>query len=246
MFVPIHDANDLRHIRLQMVTLGLIAANVIIYLTTAMDGLDSEAVLETVYGLGYIPAVANGHLDLAPALAIVPDAATYITYAFLHGGLLHLAGNMAFLWVFGDNVEDAMGHVRFLLFYLVCAAAAAMAHGFLYPFSEVPLIGASGAASGVVAAYLLLHPRVRLWVLVFGRIPVPVPAYLALIAWIAYQFGMLVIDIGGEVSWAAHAGGIVAGLVLLPLMKRRDVPLFDRRIVRPRAVTVVPAIRRDV
>ena len=105
----------------------------------------------------------------------------------------------------------------------------------------MPLIGASGAAAGVVAAYLMLHPRVRLWVLVFGRIPVPLPAYAALVAWIAYQFAMLFTDFGGAVSWAAHTGGIIAGLVLLPLMKRRGVPLFDRQVVRPKAVSVEPA-----
>jgi len=166
----------------------------------------------------------------------VPEGATYVTYAFLHADIWHLGTNMLFLWVFGDNVEDAMGHLRFLVFYLLCAAAGALAHGLLDPRSEAPLIGASGAVAGVVAAYLLLHPRVRLWVLVLGRIPLPLPAFVPLTLWIVYQLYMLVFDAQGEVSWAAHIGGIVAGFALIALMKRRTVPLLDREIVPPRAV----------
>jgi hypothetical protein len=121
----------------------------------------------------------------------VPEEATYITYAFLHGDIFHLGGNMLFLWVFGDNVEDALGHLRFLLFYLLCAAAGALMHGLLGPDSQVPLIGASGAVAGVVAAYLMLHPRVKVWILAFGRIPLRIPAYIALGLWILFQLVMI-------------------------------------------------------
>ncbi len=236
MFIPLHDTNNLKHIRLQWVTLTLIGLNVLIWLITEMAGLQSEFVTAAVLGLGFIPSVVNDIAELPPSLVLVPENATYITYSFLHGGLLHLGSNMLFLWVFGDNVEDAMGHIRFLVFYFACAAAGAFAHALLLPASESPLIGASGAVAGVVAAYLMLHPKVRVWVLVLGRIPLPLPAFIPLLFWVLFQFFMVVTDVGGEVSWAAHVGGIVAGAVLVLVFRRSGVPLFDRRLESPRAV----------
>lgn len=236
MFIPLHDRNDLNHIRLQYVTLGLIVLNVLIWGATSLSGDTGEFTTAAVLGFGYIPAVVNGYADLAPGLSVVPEGATYVTYSFLHADFWHIAGNMLFLWVFGDNIEDAMGHFRFLIFYLLCAAAGALAHGLLDPHSEAPLIGASGAVAGIVAAYLVLHPRVRVWVLVLGRIPLPLPAFVPLAGWILYQLFMIVTDADGAISWAAHIGGIIAGAILVLVMKRRDVPLFDRKIISPRAV----------
>ncbi|WP_136658410.1 rhomboid family intramembrane serine protease [Nitratireductor sp. XY-223] len=248
MFIPLHDRNDLDHIDRQYVTLAIIGINVLVWLATAMSGEGGALTEAAVLGLGFIPAVAYGSAELAPHLSIVPEPATYVTYAFLHANFMHLATNMLFLWVFGDNIEDALGHFRFLVFYLVCAAAGALLHGLLDPGSQAPLIGASGAVAGVVAAYLVLHPRVRVWVLALGRIPLPLPAWIPLTLWVVYQFVMIVIDEEGGVSWAAHIGGIIAGAVLVVVMKRREVPLFDRRIVSPRAVvhkgTSVPNVPR--
>ncbi|TCU32101.1 rhomboid family protein [Rhizobium azibense] len=139
-----------------------------------------------------------------------------------------------------------MGHLRFLVFYLVCAAFGAFCHGLLVSESQAPLIGASGAISGVVAAYVILHPRVKIWVLVFFRVPLPLPAFVPLLLWIGQQFFMLLVDPDGNVSWGAHAGGIVAGAVLVIFMRRKGVPLFDREIVTPRAVSSTPAVRRVV
>jgi membrane associated rhomboid family serine protease len=234
MFIPLHDANKLRHIERQYVTLGIIALNILAYLLTALGGVEFMAA--TVIGLGYIPSVVNDLAVLPPELELVPAPFTYITYAFLHGDILHLGGNMLFLWVFGDNVEDALGHFRYLVFYLACAVAGAMLHGMVVPDSQAPLIGASGAVAGIIAAYLILHPRVKLWVLAFARIPLRVPAYVALVLWIASQFVMFAIDNENQISWAAHIGGIVAGAVLVVILRRRGVPLFDRRIVTPEAV----------
>ncbi|MDX3927647.1 MAG: rhomboid family intramembrane serine protease [Shinella sp.] len=236
MFIPLHDTNSLKHIKVQYVTIALIAINVLVWLVTGLASPKdfSDA---AVVGLGYIPAVVFDYADLEPSLVIVPEDATYITYAFLHGDFMHLATNMLFLWVFGDNVEDALGHFRFLVFYLVCAAAGALFHGIVEPASEAPLIGASGAVSGVVAAYFLLHPKVRVWVLVFFRIPLPLPAVIPLAFWIAQQFYMLVVDRDSGVSWGAHVGGIVAGAILVVILRRRGVPLFDRTIVTPKAVS---------
>jgi membrane associated rhomboid family serine protease len=221
MFIPLHDANSLKHIRLQYVTLALIAANVLVYLMTTL----------TVFDIAERP----------DEWVLVPDDLTYVTYSFLHGDIWHLGGNMLFLWVFGDNVEDALGHFRFLVFYLACAVAGAFAHGIAAPDSQAPLIGASGAIAGVVAAYLMLHPRVKIWVLALGRIPLRLPASIVLVLWIGFQLFMMVAGGDDEISWAAHLGGVVAGAVLVVFMRRRGVPLFDRGIVTPQAVETAPA-----
>ncbi len=232
MFIPLHNANSLKHIRLQYVTIAIIAANIIVFILMAVGGGSQAA----AYGLGYVPAVVHDVVELPSQLRFVPEGFTYVTYAFLHGDAFHLAGNMLFLWVFGDNVEDALGHVRFLLFYFACAAAGAAFHGMLAPGSEIPLVGASGAIAGIVAAYLILHPRVKLWVLAFGRIPLRIPAFIPLILWIGFQMLMLTVGDDGNISWATHVGGILCGAILIVVMKRREVPLFDRRIVTPAAV----------
>jgi membrane associated rhomboid family serine protease len=245
MFIPLHDANSLKRIRLQYVTIGLILANVIVFLMTSVSS--EQAAIAAAYGLGYIPAVAFDTADLPPELAMVPEDFTYLSYAFMHGDIFHLGGNMLFLWVFGDNVEDALGHLKFLLFYLLCAAAGALAHGLVGPNSQVPLIGASGAVAGVVAAYLILHPRVKIWILAFGRIPLRIPAYIALGLWILFQAAMFLLGGDEQISWACHVGGIVAGALLVLVLRSRDVPLFDREIVTPRAVvTKQPSAVRPV
>ncbi|WP_187969282.1 rhomboid family intramembrane serine protease [Aquibium microcysteis] len=232
MFIPLHDANSLKHIRLQYITLAILLANVVIFIMMAADA-GSQA---TVYGLGYVPAVVHDVAELPPHLVILPEGFTYVTYAFLHGDFFHLAGNMLFLWVFGDNVEDALGHFRFLLFYCACAAAGAAFHGMLAPGSEIPLVGASGAIAGIVAAYLILHPRVKVWVLAFGRIPLRIPAFVPLILWVGFQVLMLSVGDDSNISWATHVGGILCGALLIVILKRPEVPLFDRRIVMPAAV----------
>lgn len=224
MFIPLYDSNHLRHIRLQYVTFALIALNVIVYAVTYLGS--EEFMTAAVLGLGYIPSVVHDTAELSPDLVIIPEQMSYITYSFLHGDLLHLGGNMLFLWVFGDNVEDALGHFRFLVFYLLCAFAGAWLHGFMIPDSQTPLIGASGAIAGVVVAYLMLYPRVKVWVLAFARIPLRIPAWIPLVLWVIFQFAMIAIGGDDEVSWAAHVGGIVAGAVLVLILRRRDVPLF--------------------
>lgn len=242
MFIPLHDANALKHIRLQYVTLVIIVANCAIWLAMGTPAFVTEdTVRATVYSFGFIPAVVNGLENLAPELQVIPELATYVTYAFFHGDFLHLAGNMLFIWVFGDNVEDAMGHFKYLLFYLACAAAAAWTHAFFAPDSVSPLIGASGAAAGIVGAYLLLHPRVRIWVLALGRIPLRIPAIFVLGAWIAFQVFMLASDPDNQISWAAHVGGAAAGMILILFMRRSGVPLFDRGMETAPARTVSQA-----
>jgi membrane associated rhomboid family serine protease len=158
----------------------------------------------------------------------IGEEATLLTYMFFHADVFHLVGNMLFLWVFGDNVEDAMGHLRFLVFYLACGVFAALFHSWMLPDSDLPLIGASGAVAGVIAAYLMLHPRVRVWVLAFKVIPLRITAALALGVWIALQVVMIAMPDMGPVAWWAHIGGLIAGAVLIVFMRRPGVPLFDR------------------
>lgn len=227
MFIPLHDQNSLKSIRLQFVTLGIIGINILAWLITATPQLGASQANSLYYSYGFVPAVVNDLATLPPDLVVLPQSASYVTYAFLHGDFMHLAGNMLFLWVFGDNVEDAMGHFRFLVFFLLCAAAGALAHSLVAPQSEIPLIGASGAAAGVIGGYLMLHPRVKVWILVLGRIPLRLSAVWVLGAWIAFQLYNIVFDTTNQVSWAAHIGGILAGMIFIVLFKRRNVLLFD-------------------
>lgn len=230
MFVPLGDDNPLQRIRFQFVTIGLILANVLMFLLQgvamqAPEMLGSFAVVPGelfAAGAGFIPH----QYDAVP----VPERLTLLTYMFLHGDWIHLIGNMLFLWVFGDNVEDAMGHARFLVFYLACGVFAGLTHAFMMPESPDALIGASGAVSGVVAAYLILHPRVRVWVLALKFIPLRISAALALGLWILFQVLMLFVPQlpGAATAWWAHIGGLIAGAVLIPIMKDRRVPLFGR------------------
>ncbi len=158
--------------------------------------------------------------DIYPG-SIVPLPLTLITAMFVHGNLLHLGGNMLYLWIFGNNIEDALGHFRFLLFYVVCGLIASFLHISIYPHSTIPMIGASGAIAGILGAYLLLYPKARVHTLIFFiffiRI-VRLPAALLLTFWFVIQ--ILNSVQGGGVAWYAHIGGFIAGLVLVkPFMK---------------------------
>lgn len=243
MLLPISDSNPRHRISFQYVTVALIAACVAVFLWQA--SLDPRSAQEAVYALGTIPAMVFGERTLSPELSWIPAEMTLLTSMFLHGGWMHLIGNMLYLWILGDNVEDCMGHVRFLIFYLVCGLAAVMTHMLIDTGSTVPLVGASGAISGVMGAYLLLHPTARInvliWILIFVRV-VPVPAGIALAAWIGLQFvnAAGTPSSGGGVAFWAHIGGAVAGMVLVPFFKRKDVSLLAGIGGRP-----VPATATD-
>jgi len=229
MFIPIHDRNPLTIIPWQFVTLALILVNGTVFLW--QQSLAEQAQAIAGYAWGMTPSVLWQQRLLPEGVGMVPEGMTLISYAFLHGGWLHLLGNMLFLWVFGDNIEDSMGHARFLLFYLLCAIAAALAHAAMDPGSDIPLIGASGAVAGVLGAYLVLHPRVKVLVLLFSRIPLRLPAWLLLSLWFVFQFISLSIT-GGEDStaWWAHIGGFLTGMLLIVPMRYKRVPLFDRGV----------------
>jgi len=234
VFVPLQDDNPLKRIKYPYVNISLIVANVVVFLLSLAGSTD-----HVVASFAVIPGELFGFSAGGfPQSVQIPERLTLLTYMFFHGDIIHIGGNMLFLWVFGDNVEDAMGHVRYLVFYLLCGLLAGLAHAVIAPGSEVPLIGASGAVAGVISAYLMLHPRVRVWVLVFKVFPMQISAAIVLGLWIVTQIVMVLMPQSaqepGAVAWWAHIGGLIAGAVLVPFFKRRDVPLFDRglRIAR--------------
>ncbi len=227
--IPLHDDNptELRPV----VTISVIVICVLVFLWQLSLGKHAQA---AVYSLGVIPSVLLGHEHLPPSLAVIPAWATIITSMFMHGGWMHLIGNMLYLWIFGNNIEDAMGHRRFIVFYLVCGAAAVGLHSLHDTQSTVPLIGASGAISGVLGAYLLLFPRARVLVAIpLGFIihTTRLPAMWVLGFWFVLQIinSALAPSGGGGVAWGAHVGGFVAGMALIPFFKKSRVKLFHAR-----------------
>lgn len=240
--IPLYDDNPT--LRTPVLTWAIIAACVAVYLwQVSLPPRAGEAI---VYSLGVIPAVLFGKAELPPQLHMVPGWASIFTSMFLHGGWMHLIGNMLYLWIFGNNVEDAMGHGRFLVFYLLCGLAAALTQSFMSPGSTVPMIGASGAIAGVLGAYLLLHPRanVRVLLVIFFYIRLlNVPAVIVLGLWFALQLlsGWNSSAEEGGVAFWAHIGGFVAGVMLIPLFKDSDIPLFGASRSQP--FQVLPAAR---
>jgi membrane associated rhomboid family serine protease len=187
---------------------------------------------EILYRYGMIPAVFFGSAHLVAALRAVPPWATLLTSMFLHAGWFHLIGNMVFLWVFGNNVEDALGRGRYLLLYLGCGIAAALVQALSSPGSHVPMVGASGAIAGVLGAYLLLYPwsnvHVFLWIVIFFRI-VTVPAWILLGFWFAMQLASGLMRAPGSpgVAFWAHVGGFASGLVLVALLRPPGMALLQ-------------------
>lgn len=224
VFLPLHDKNALRFIPFQRVTVGLIVTNIaVFYWQFTLSDPQSMAL---VLGGGLTPAALMGAANIPVQYAWLPPEVTLFTHMFLHGSWLHLISNMVFLWVFGDNVEDAMGHLKFLVFYLLCGVGAGFTHALMDPVSGVPLVGASGATAGIIGAYLLLYPRVKVWVLLLLRIPLRLPAYWLLVSWLSFQIYFVVTEAEGTTAWWAHLGGFILGVALTPLLKRRQVPLF--------------------
>jgi rhomboid family protein len=225
--IPLHDDNPTE--TTPVVTIGIILAATLVFIYQL--SLGPVAGQRFVYQYGAIPAILFGHASLPPEVMALPASMSLITSIFLHGGFLHLIGNMWFLWIFGDNVEEAMGHVRFVLFFLICGVIAAMSHALADPGSAAPMIGASGAISGVLGAYLLLYPRARVMVLVpfgffFWRMYLPAAFMLGF--WFLLQLVSGTASVGGGgVAWFAHVGGFLAGMLLIGFFKHRSVRFFN-------------------
>lgn len=235
MFVPVYDYNPLRYYKTAWMTRALIAVNVAVFLFFQSGFFLADGMRLAAVTFGITPDLIARDIPILKDYGFVPPEITFVTYMFLHGGWLHLIGNMLFLWVFGDNVEDAMGRLRFLAFYLLCGIAGGFAHYLSVPGSRQPLVGASGAVAGIIAAYLMLHPHVKVWVLALGRIPVKLPAMWLLGFWALLQVGSVLLNFESQISWWAHVGGLAAGAALIVLMRRPGVPLFDRDLPAPGA-----------
>lgn len=222
-FIPLRDDNPRILIERPYVTWTIIAVCVAVFLLQIMGGREFAQIVTFSFGL--IPSVLLGLKELPPALDAVPAWMTLFTAMFLHGGLMHLAGNMLFLGIFGDNIEDAMGHRRFVAFYLLTGVAASMMHVLIAPGATEPMVGASGAISGVLGAYLVLHPKAWVTILIFW-IPMVLPAWLLLGFWILFQLFSAVFGAGGNVAWWAHIGGFVAGCILVVPFRHHTIPLW--------------------
>ncbi len=224
--IPLYDDNPTKIFPILTVT--FIVACVLVFFWQLSLGPAGQ---KAVYALGVIPATLLQGKTLAPDIYLIPAELTLLTSMFLHGGWMHLIGNMLYLWIFGNNVEDAMGHTRFIIFYVICGLAAALAQSLPDPSSVIPMIGASGAISGILGAYLLLYPRARVLVaipLVVFIYTTRLPAMAVLGFWFAFQLisSLLADSGGGGVAWGAHVGGFIAGVLLIPFFKYRHIKLF--------------------
>jgi len=217
MFIPLKDENPT--LRFPIVTVALISLNCLIFLYQIFSpqGLEYQ-----VLRFGIIPYEIT-HWQIEVGVPRIFWPLSLVTGMFLHGSLLHLAGNMLYLWIFGNNVEDFLGSIKFLLFYLSCGIAASLVQVGFFPNSKVPMIGASGAIAGLLGAYLILYPSARvktLVFLIFYITIVSVPAWIILGLWFVLQ--LTNIGMGGGVAWFAHIGGFLAGLALvLPQVRKR-------------------------
>lgn len=232
MLMPLYDENPLRSIKRQYVTIGIILVNIVVFAFVQQGVAGGGGVSNVTLTLGMIPAELFGgqgyDLLQTPMFSVnIPDQLTPLTYMFLHGSWLHLLGNMLFLWVLGDNVEDAMGHLRFLFFYLACGVLAGLFQSWILPGLTNPVIGASGAVAGVIGAYLVLHPKVMMWALVFRTFPVQLRAVWILAFWVVFQLVNIFTAGDAKVAWGTHIGGLLAGVLLVVVLKRSDVKLFQ-------------------
>jgi membrane associated rhomboid family serine protease len=221
--LPISDENPTR--RPPVVTIAIIIANVAVWLFEQVHGVQLST-----FDYGAIPAwvlhgVRDGEILLGPHHPVllhqeVPWPLSVITSMFMHGSWLHIIGNMWFLWIFGDNLEDRMGPLRYIIFYLLCGLIAAAAQILGTPDSVMPMVGASGAIAGVMGGYLVLYPRARvrcIWILIIFITTIRVPAWLLLSIWFLSQFFL---PTGSGVAWLAHVGGFIAGIALVKLFAR--------------------------
>jgi len=230
-FLPLFDDNPTS--RPPLVSWIILALCILIFLIQATQ--PDRGQYEILLRYATIPALVTGEADLPEGLRSIPSWATLVSSTFLHGGWMHLGGNMLYLWIFADNVEDRMGSFRFLVFYLSCGLVASLAHVLINPDSTTPLVGASGAIAGVLAAYLLMFPRAKVRVimviLIFIRW-IHIPAFVVLGVWILLQFVAAPSSLagnGGGTAYFAHIGGFLAGLVLTPFFRGKGVVLLPKQ-----------------
>ncbi|MGF1560824.1 MAG: rhomboid family intramembrane serine protease [Geminicoccaceae bacterium] len=225
---PIADDNPVS--RPAVITWTILALCVLVFALQMALPRATEHALVLAFGL--IPAVVTGEAILSADLRAIPPQASLVTSAFLHGGPLHIASNLLYLWVFGNNVEDTLGRGRFIVFYIVAAVLAGLCQVALDPGSVVPVIGASGAISAVLGAYLAFFPHAKVHLFIpVGVFVHPVPAAWVLLIWFLYQLAsaLLIGSGNSNVAWGAHLGGFIAGFGLAIVMRPRRVELFGHR-----------------
>lgn len=233
--LPLHDDNPTYRIPFLTIALILACVAVFLYQRSLPDDLSRDGQVGFTCSHGWVPANTLAADTPQPrpdgqvtCLELNRDEGRWwglISYQFLHAGWLHLLGNMLFLWVFGNNIEDRLGRIRFVPFYLLCGVVAALAEGMVDRHSDIPMVGASGAVSGMLGAYLLLYPRAGVWTLVAFVIPAKIPAWL----WIGFYFVMQVVYLGGQATggdggtaYLAHLAGFACGAALIrPLLAGR-------------------------
>jgi membrane associated rhomboid family serine protease len=216
MFIPLKDENPTS--RFPVITVMFIAANIGIFLYQI---LSPQGLSYHILKMGIIPYEIT-HFQSLPDIPRLSLPLTLFTAMFLHGGFFHLLGNMLYLWIFSNNVEDFLGPIRFILFYLLSGLGASLVHIIFNPNSQVPMIGASGAIAGVLGAYMILFPTARVMTLVFFFTVVPIPAMILIGLWFLAQ--VMNIGLGGGVAWFAHVGGFIIGLALVRAFSRRRRP----------------------
>lgn len=228
---PVYDENGgRRSLSRPWVTWILVAINVANAILLGL--LPDWFVSAIAYQYGVTPGFLSGRVSFDPTEFVIRPEWTLLTYSFIHAKWSHLASNMLVLWVFGDNVERATGHMRFLLFYFLCQIAGALAHVVSDPASLVPSIGASAAVSGVVGAYLLVRPSARVVMLILGVMTINLRAYFVIIGWALWQFGEFYwTGAQSDVAYWGHFGGFVAGLLLIIPLRRPGVRVLNAQHV---------------
>jgi rhomboid family protein len=220
MVMPLYDDNPFTLPHRPLMTWGLIVVNIALYFTEALS--DSTPIVVRQFGLTPAALIGDGNVPGA-----LPPLLTVLTYQFLHADIMHVFSNMIFLWVFGDDIEECLGRLRFLVFYLSVGTVAGLIYVASDAHSATPLIGASGAISGVVIAYVMLRPCAKITVLTFGIIPMRISAYWVVGIFAVLQFISLESSSKSEVAYWCHIGGMIAGGALFPLMRPAGVILFE-------------------
>jgi membrane associated rhomboid family serine protease len=220
--IPIYDNDPLERSHRAYVTFTLIAINIAIF--AFMDGTSDKVSTQMLLNFALFPVAFSGE---AVTGGFFPPSLTIVTYMFLHGGWLHVLLNMLFLFVFGDNIEDAIGRGRFLAFYVLCGMAGGAAHVFAAPQSNIPLVGASGAIAGIIAAYMMIRPCAKITVLIFGFIPIRLASYWVLGFWAISQLWHVFSLEKSDTAWWAHVGGLAAGAILITIIRPAGVRLFQ-------------------